>query len=508
MSAAAAELVAIEEEMLRRAIMAHPRNFVRRVKLPSVPALDTEDGAYPLLCEYVAPAEHHDLIIDALYSATRGGCPNVMLFLPPGSAKSTYSNAFIAWFLAARPGSAAIHVTYATPLAEKMARRIRAVCASPEYAALTTTGLTEGHAAVLDWGLRNGSTYMGGGVMSGVTGNRADLLVIDDPFKGREEADSPTIRAKVWAEYNDSLLTRKKPGAVEVVIMTRWHPDDLAGRILGESWNGESGIVRGADGTPWNVICIPAEADRDDDPLGRERGEWLWTEWFGGTYWEDIKRRQPARTWCSLYQQRPTIDGGNLLRKEWIKYYDHMPPYNYCVWSWDTAGSDKDHADYSVGTLWGIRPEGYYLLYVHREKMLYPELEDKVYKLATETRADKILIEDKGTGSTLLQRLSATRRAPLVAIKPRNISGRKVIDWMAATEQFESGNVFLPRHASFLSAYEGELLNFPAATNDDQVDSTSQFLNWAKDNLKDEITDNDPYEDDGGQQSSRGVRVC
>ena len=154
-------------------------------------------------------------------------------------------------------------------LPRKWGRRARSIVRQDAFQEIFRTKLSKESAAADEWALSNGSEYMGAGVFTGITGNRADGVVWDDLFKGREQADSPLMRQKTWDAYVDDLLTRKKPNAWEIGITTRWHEDDIAGRILPEGYAGESGWVDGRDGNRWYVVCIPAEAERADDVLGR-----------------------------------------------------------------------------------------------------------------------------------------------------------------------------------------------------------------------------------------------
>ncbi|WP_434029504.1 hypothetical protein [[Pseudomonas] boreopolis] len=180
--------------------------------------------------------------------------------------------------------------------------------------------LKSGSGAVNEWELTNDSALLAVGVLGAVTSARADLLIIDDPVAGREEANSETVRKKTREAYDDDLLTRLKPGASVILIQTRWHPEDLAGSILPEDYQGESGEIVCRDGLTWNVICLPAKAERADDPLGRKPGQYLWPEWFPPEHWAQYEKN--PRTWSSLYQQRPRPDTGNQFEASWFEWYD------------------------------------------------------------------------------------------------------------------------------------------------------------------------------------------
>ena len=201
--------------------------------------------------------------------------------------------------------------------------------------------------AAHQWTLTNGSEFMAGGLLSGLTGNRGALGVLDDPIAGRAEAESETIRKRTWEAYVDDFCSRLIPGAPQVLIQTRWHEDDVAGRIPPEGWDGESGWIDGRDGRRWYVICLPAIADRLDDPLGRQIGETLWPEWFSLAHWEPFKKN--PRTWSSLYQQKPAPAEGTFFQRGWFRRYrpGSLPTkLNYYITS-DHAPAGQSTSDFA-----------------------------------------------------------------------------------------------------------------------------------------------------------------
>jgi hypothetical protein len=301
-------------------------------------------------------AAHHKALISLCERLERGDVRRAMVFMPPGSAKSLYASvAFPAWFLGKRKGRQVGVATYATGLARKVGRRIRAITRQKTYAEVFDTTLSKDQGAVNEWALDNGSEFMGEGILAGWTGNRLDGLVIDDPVKNREEADSPVIQAKVRSEYDDSLKSRLKPGAWVLLIQTRWNANDLAGQLLPESWDGESGPIMCRDGLVWEVLSIPAEAEAND-PLGRVPGEMLWPEWFGRDpdFWTAARRI--ARTWSALYQQRPSATEGTFFLREWFRRFRlGEEPRNlrkYLVT--DHAPTDGEDSDPNVGRIFGL----------------------------------------------------------------------------------------------------------------------------------------------------------
>jgi predicted phage terminase large subunit-like protein len=433
-------------------------------------------------------ASHHRLLMDAFQRATERRHGRLMVFMPPGSAKSTYCSVVgPTHYMGRQPDRRVLLASYGSDLARRHGRRARQVVQQPAYGALwgghngnpARVAISPATFAADEWALTNGSEYLAGGILSGITGNRAHGIVIDDPVRGREQAESPTIREKTWNAYNDDLLTRLIPGGWVVLVQTRWHENDLAGRLLPKGYDGRSGAVECTDGKVWEVINLPAECERDDDPLGRRPGEYLWPEWFDAAHWAMFKRQ--ARTWAALFQQRPRPDDGGIFKASWFRDRWRAIPVTAasCVHSWDTAQKEGQLNDYSALTAWqlGRGAPGYYLREAFRERMEYPSLKRTVKNYAERDRPVAILIEDKGSGSSLIQELRRDTSLPIIAILPEQ---SKTFRAAEVSPTAEAGRVILPESAPWLADYEGELFAFPLATHDDQVDSTTQFLRWVQ----------------------------
>lgn len=297
-------------------------------------------------------AAHHHLWIRQLERIERGEITRLMGFMPPGAAKSTYAvDLFTPWFMGRAPDRSVILATYGSDLARRRGRKARAIARGETFAAVFDATLAAGAAASDEWALDNGSDWMGGGILSGMTGNRADLLVIDDPVKGREEADSPAIRARTREEFDDSLRTRLKPGGRIVLIQTRWHEDDLAGQLLPEDYAGQSGPVLCRDGEVWEVVNIPAQAERADDPLGRQPGQMLWPEHWPDSHWTAF--RNNPRTWSALYQQRPKPDAGSYFERSGFRRFRDAPATLRYYATSDYAVTDGG-GDYTALRVWGV----------------------------------------------------------------------------------------------------------------------------------------------------------
>lgn len=336
-------------ELARR----HTADFACMADIPTVPISDDEDEDRYSTLKVERMAAHHRLLCDKLDEVEQGTIPNLMVLMPPGSAKSTYVDVvFVPRFMALKPRRHVILASYASNIAAKQGRRARQLIKSPTFFQATGRTLDPDKTAADEWMLDNGSEYMAGGILSGLTGNRAALGVLDDPIRGREAAESETIRDKTWEAYQDDFCSRLIPGAPQIMILTRWHADDVAGRILPENWDGESGWFDGRDGRRWYVLCLPAIADREDDPLGRKLGETLWPEWFNHEHWAPFQTN--SRTWSSLYQQKPSPDEGTFLKGEWFDRYTKLPAALHYYMTSDHAPKGGVNSDWNVFNIWGI----------------------------------------------------------------------------------------------------------------------------------------------------------
>jgi predicted phage terminase large subunit-like protein len=563
---------AAQELLKRRRARKSLLDYAKAIDVPGKPLSENEDEWLFAPVE-TGLAAHHVLILEVFEKVILGEIPRGMFFLPPGSAKSTYGSVVApTWAMGINAGTKIILASYGADLARKNGRRARQIARSPQYKAIFDTVISSDTAAADEWATINGSEYLACGILSGVTGNRAHGLIIDDPIKGRQEADSDTIRARTWDTYQEDLRTRLVPGGWEIIIQcmagdtqilmadgcekplrdirqgdrvatykdgkisistvskwansgpdrvfkismesgtsvkanarhpflveengekkwqrtdtlkkgsiilkaigengvesnaplmdatkqlaefvqsanspqqkrtpapigiisfvsiivtiakklevffvmtviwllateklkrffslplntykitrdkvidviesgvedvfdvqidqtenfianglvshnTRWHEDDLAGRILPENYNGKSGLIRCRDGRDWYIVCIPAQCDRADDPLGRKIGDYLWPEWFSEEHFKPFKA-QP-RTWNALFQQRPQPEMGTYFQRDWFKRFkpDELPKFLHLYGSSDYAVTD-DGGDFTEHGIIGVAPDG------------------------------------------------------------------------------------------------------------------------------------------------------
>lgn len=388
---------------------------------------------------------------------------------------STYcSVVFPAWLMAIRQRTQVILASYASEIAAKQGRRGRQLVKSKGYQALfPDCQLSPDSSAADRWNLTNQSEFMAGGILAGVTGNRADGIIVDDPVAGREEAESDTIRKKTASAFLDDLCTRLKPYGFKIIMLTRWHESDLAGGILPENWKGESGDIKCRDGETWRVIRIPAQADRADDPIGRPVGEYLWKEWFPESHWQPFKRN--ARTWSSLYQGLPTPAEGDYFKQEWIRPVERMPPRETLkIYGGSDYAVTKDGGDWTTHLVLGVDPlNRLWLLDLWRKQTASDQWVasfcDMVLKWKPIGWAEETGQIKSGVGPFLEQEM--LRRRALVYREQFPTRGDKSVRAQSIRGRMAMDGLYVPADAPWLADFISELLSFPAGVHDDQVDA-------------------------------------
>jgi len=417
-----------------------------------------------------------DAIVHQLMLVHSGETTRLLINQPPRSLKSIcVSVGFVAWLLGHDPTIRIMVVSYSNELVVELHRQFRIVINSPWYRALfpamrpakdTDTELVTA---------AGGSCYATS-VGGTLTGRGADLIVIDDPLKP-EEAMSEAARKRVIDWYGGTLVSRlndKENGPI-IVVMQRLHEDDLAGHLLRQGG--------------WRHLDLPAIAVEDSIiPIGhgkvinRRCGDLLHPERESKETLDRIKAEMGSLKFSAQYQQRPVPIQGNLIQRDWFRFWDQLPPpgpNDRIVQSWDVAMMTGETNDYTVCTTWHMVGSDYYLMDVLRGRFPYPDLRRKVANLAARFGADTILIENAGPGMSLLQDLQ--RDTPPGMPRPigQKPEGSKVDRMVAQSAKIEAGQVHLQRQADWLDQFLLELLAFPYGRHDDQVDSVSQFLKWA-----------------------------
>jgi predicted phage terminase large subunit-like protein len=413
------------------------------------------------------PAMHHRLLIAELEMVERGDTRNLMFNLPPGSAKSTYGSVeFPAWYMGRNPGKLVLGCANTDELAEVFSRRVRNIVDTQEFRNVFGVSLSTDKTGVGNWVTsfegKDSGEYMAAGVGAAIAGRRGDLGLIDDPVKSREHADSERAQESVWQWYLNDFLTRLKPGAPQIVIMTRWSENDLGGRILDR------------DGKNWKVISVPMEA-QDDDPLGREYGDRLWPEYFTDEMVERAK--QDTRSWWALYQQQPTAEDGDYFKREWFGTYD-SPPKDLRIYGASDFAVTEGSGDFTEHGICGVDASGnLYVLDWWRGQKAADHWIDRMADMVAKHQPMCWFGEAgpirRSIEPFLMKRLSEREAycrvewLPSVADKESRARGIQAMMAM--------GKVRWPRFAPWKTEVEGQLLKFPAGKHDDAVDVMSLF---------------------------------
>lgn len=416
---------------------------------------------FPVWLPIVTPRYTWDwLHLQAIYSKlddiVAGRINRLMIFMPPRHGKTeSVTVRFPAWMIERDPAFRFILAAYNFSLSSKFSRKIQRI--------VKARGIPLEREAVEDWETKDEGGVRAVGVGSGVTGHGANGILIDDPVKSREEAYSATYRDKVWDWYRDDLYTRLEPNGFIILIMTRWHHDDLAGRIL-------------ADDTvkhEWTVLKLAALAE-ENDPLGRMEGEALCPARYDESQLLSIKNVMKS-DFESLYQQNPTAVAGEIFKREWWKYYKVAPQFTRIIQSWDTAFKDKTQNDPSCCHTWGETDTGYYLIDRWNDRVTFPDLKKVAVQQYDKHHPSVVIIEDKVSGQSLIQELKRKTSIPVLPIKADK---DKIARANAVTPLVESGRVFLPENAPWVIDYVDQMAIFPAGAHDEDPDVTSQALTY------------------------------
>jgi hypothetical protein len=476
------ETEAARELLLRRRMRASVVEFAHAVPVPGRPV--SEDEGAEFLPVETSLAAHHRLLLEALQRTIEKPHGRLMVFMPPGSAKSTYASVVLpSWAMCANPGRKVILACYGEDLARKHGRRSRQLLREPIVASTFGATISADSSAAQEFALSNGSEYLAAGILSGITGNRAHIIVIDDPIKGRAEADSEVVRQRTWEAYQDDLLTRLIPGGAVVLVQTRWHEDDLAGRLLPEDWAGQSGVIRCRDGLDWEVLCLQAKCAVQPDPLGREQGASLWPEWFDAQHWATFEGN--ARTWSALYQQIPAPAEGILFRRDDMVEFDKAPEVLRIVGASDYAAT-PDGGDWTEHGVMGIAADGTRYLLDWWRGQVSPEVWiEREIDLMQRWQPLKWFGETgplrRATEGRLRQRMVERQTACALEWLPHGGADKPTKN-QPAIAIAGMGRLMWPRNAAWKAELQRQCLVFPAGSPDDGVD-TLGLLNRGADSL-------------------------
>jgi predicted phage terminase large subunit-like protein len=415
-------------------------------------------------------ASHLDLVCKELESIMRGENKRLMVFMPPRHGKSMcVTETFPSYYLGHNPHKRVMELSYGAELAQEFGKKNRDKVLEYGYD-IFRIRLSNQQATKTNWKIAgtDGGMYSVG-FFGSVTGRGADLLIVDDPIRNRAEAESSTYREKIWAEYQSTVATRLHSGGAIIIILTRWHEDDLAARLLKPEYG---------KAEDWKVLSLPAVCEDGSDLLGRKIGQALWP--MGG-YDETWAARQKetvgAYAWNALYQQHPTPSTGGIFKREWWQRWRELPGDLFdFIQSWDCTFKDANTSDYVVGQVWARskkNPANRYLLDQVRARMTFTETVQAVRSLSAKWRqTTRKLVEDAANGTAVMDVLKKEMPG-LIPVQPM---GGKVVRAHAVTAVVEAGNVFIPDAsvAPWTHDFIEELSSFPNGAHDDQVDAMTQ----------------------------------
>lgn len=419
------------------------------------------------------PNWHHEIIAKELEKIERDGDKHYKVLIvtcPPRHGKSELCTVgFPAWYLGRNPTKEVITVSYNAELAQDFGSKTRAVVDSDAYGAIFNISLKDDEQSKAKWKTNKGGSYTSVGVGGAVTGRGANVLIFDDPIKNREDAESETYRQKVWDFFTSTAFTRLEPSGVVVVILTRWHVDDLAGRIL----QNEELKKR------TKIIHLPALALRDEDY--RKQGEPLWPERFSVEALSEIRSTIGPYDWEALYQGSPVLTESQEFKPEWYRYIGEeelKPKQTRNILTVDPAMSKKAQADWTGFTDNTLEVnEKFWNIKAWHQRLSPDELVNTLFALHEQRRYDQIGIEETTFTQGLKPYLDSEQRRrgvflPITPLKHNQVA--KEVRIRGLIPLYASGTI---RHIKGqCSALEQELAHFPNGLNDDIIDSLAYQL--------------------------------
>lgn len=396
----------------------------------------------------------NNILLDAVAKKKR----RIIINMPPRHGKSELiCKYFPVWYLGNNPDKKVFITMHSSDLANKYGGWTRDLFLD-HGKNLFGLDVSKSTKSKSSWEI---SRHSGGveahGWKGSITGKGADLLIIDDLIKNHEEAFSPTYRESMKNWFASTAFSRLSPNGIVIVVMTRWHYDDIAG-YLQETYPDS-----------WEVVNFPAIAE-EDDVLGRKKGDVLWPQRFDEEYIQEQKEIQGS-FFTSLYQQKPVLTNSIIFDPSNWQYYNEKPiemrkKLDFVIQVWDTAFKESETNDYSVCLTVGIDKDNYYLLDVYRAKINFNALERNVVRLYEFWEPNKVYVEDAGSGQSLIQVMPYRHKISIKGVKAMN----KVVRANMVSSPLENKSVYLPKGMSWLTDFINELARFPSGKFDDQVD--------------------------------------
>jgi len=433
-------------------------------------------------------APHLELLSQEIVDlvARRPGHPRrLMVTMPPRHGKSELCSHWTpVWALSLDPSTPIILCSYEAEFAAKWGRLARRT--TEELYPILGTKIVEDSRAAHRWETPQRGGMTTAGVGGPITGKGFKLGIIDDPIKNAEEAASERMRENLWEWWQSTFLSREEPQAVLILILTRWHEDDLAGRILASP-----------EAKYWRILNLAALAGHED-PLGREEGEALWPDRFDEVELENKRAQMGSRVFESLYQQNPSPPEGAGIKRLWWKWYDTAPKldeFDQIIQSWDPTFDNADSSDYVVGQVWGRLGRDFYALDCVRQRLDTPETIRAIKQICEQyPQARTKLIERSASGFAIIQLLQREMRG-ITPVGTKGKSKETRLHWgvNSVAAVIERGQAWLPRGVSWAATLVDEAAQFPHGTHDDMVDAMVQAIthlmprSWGWENTQERI---------------------
>jgi predicted phage terminase large subunit-like protein len=431
-------------------------------------------GSFLEWCEVALPkglrpdARHHRAVIDTLERVARGELSRVMIFAPPASGKSIYTSVlYPVWYLAQHPTASILSISNTYELAETFGGAARKLVLEHDH--LLGYKISRDSHAAGNWATDKGGKYFAAGTGGAIVGRRGNLILIDDPIKGAEDADSKSARDRVFNWFNRDLKTRlSSDNDPIVIIQTRWGTDDLSGRLLEEAER---------TGIPWTVISLPAVAE-ENDILGRQPGEYLWPE--NSSYVELLKEHrelQTSRAWSSLYQQSPVAEGGNFFKAEWFHECAYLPPKETMkIFATADYAVSEGKGDWTVLMVFGLTADNkLHLLDLWRGRTSTAFWVEHIFRLHQQWQP-QVWAEESGVILKAVEPIITAQarqrgvypyRVPFPSTRDKSARARGIQGFLEM-----NGGLYLPR-AAWVPEFLNEILSFPSGKTDDQADALS-----------------------------------